>query len=639
MSKFGKWGAGSWTLVLLGVLSGCAFQGQVKSNDLPVRRVVVYRNGVAYFERSGDVKEERVQFQLRQENVGDFLATLAVMERGGSSVRAASFPVSLEDESADPDDPRLAHALSAWEGKKTDSRVLRRVTLELDGERHHLTVGYLAETPLWRPSYRLIIEDGGKAVLQAWGIVQNQSGEDWRNVEIALVAGAPIAFESTLGDPVIPPRPVVTDEGEIIAGVPEGTTTYREQQEYDDDKAGEGEAAPAMDAAEEMSQPESNDQGPGMSRPPAAARGAVASQQKMETPVAPPEPVSMVPSDPSRLARVELQSGATRYEVPHRITVPDKSATMVLLVSKRVSGETVFLYAPDPGVNESYVHPFRVARFRNESGGLLERGPIAVFETGAFLGQGLVESLPADARATVPFALMRSMSIRREVTYDQRGARLYAVRQGEMTIEIDQATLSTYKIQNGDAERAKLLVRHQRLHGAELWEPPEGTEDLAQNQAVLAPVEVPGHGKATLTVEERLPTRRIADFRSVEARAAIRDYLKDPRVPSEQRQALEEVLKHAAQLATMDDQELPLVREQRELERSTKETRASLRAIEDNKQAGALRSELTARLAEGTKRLEELTKDLVELRLRRTEQEVRLKQAREGLSILPPDRR
>ena len=244
MSKFGKWGAGSWTLVLLGVLSGCAFQGQVKSNDLPVRRVVVYRNGVAYFERSGDVKEERVQFQLRQENVGDFLATLAVMERGGSSVRAASFPVSLEDESADPDDPRLAHALSAWEGKKTDSRVLRRVTLELDGERHHLTVGYLAETPLWRPSYRLIIEDGGKAVLQAWGIVQNQSGEDWRNVEIALVAGAPIAFESTLGDPVIPPRPVVTDEGEIIAGVPEGTTTYREQQEYDDDKAGEGEAAP-----------------------------------------------------------------------------------------------------------------------------------------------------------------------------------------------------------------------------------------------------------------------------------------------------------------------------------------------------------------------------------------------------------
>ena len=35
---------------------------------------------------------------------------------------------------------------------------------------------------------------------------------------------------------------------------------------------------------------------------------------------------------------------------------------------------------------DSSTHPFRVGRFTNATPGLLERGPIAVFEGGAFLG-------------------------------------------------------------------------------------------------------------------------------------------------------------------------------------------------------------------------------------------------------------
>lgn len=67
---------------------------------------------------------------------------------------------------------------------------------------------------------------------------------------------------------------------------------------------------------------------------------------------------------------------------------------MVMLLSKAVPGESIYLFATDPGVPDSETHPFRVARFTNRSGGLLERGPIAVFENGAFLGQGMVDQLP-----------------------------------------------------------------------------------------------------------------------------------------------------------------------------------------------------------------------------------------------------
>src|SRR5262249_18834839 len=53
----------------------------------------------------------------------------------------------------------------------------------------------------------------------------NLSGEDWKGVTLSLVAGAPLAFQATLEKPVVPPRPVVTDQGEGIGSMPTGETS------------------------------------------------------------------------------------------------------------------------------------------------------------------------------------------------------------------------------------------------------------------------------------------------------------------------------------------------------------------------------------------------------------------------------
>jgi len=76
---------------------GCA-RGPNVASELPLKRVVVYRNGVGYFERAGRVDTDEVHFRMRKQMVGDFLATLAIVERGGSTVRSASFPLEIEDE-------------------------------------------------------------------------------------------------------------------------------------------------------------------------------------------------------------------------------------------------------------------------------------------------------------------------------------------------------------------------------------------------------------------------------------------------------------------------------------------------------------------------------------------------------------
>ncbi|MCC6667821.1 MAG: DUF4139 domain-containing protein [Polyangiaceae bacterium] len=685
------------SLVLTSLIAlGCARGPNVSTDQLPLKRVVVYRNGVGYFERSGRVDADAVTFKMRQRMVGDFLASLAIVERGGSSVRSASFPLEIEKEEGEAEiDPRYQSMLKPWPGpppKKKEANPLREVILQLDGKEHDLAIGYVSETPVWRPSYRLVVQEGDNADLQTWGIVQNLSGEDWKSVDLVLVAGAPLAFESTLGDPVIPQRPIVTDTGEVIAAVPTGVTSLGQRKEAELEKFGgeEAEAAPADKADEgglglrgagrggggsgDSAGEDLDDEVDALKKGGKAERSRTKAKKPMAkrvastgamAPAAPPaEPAAAGPGRPkpspdqrrrmaleeakreglsaprrmSALAAVAVEAGATRYEIPTPITVPNESATMVLLLNKRVPGEAVFLFAPDGGVPESSSHPFRVARFTNATNGLLERGPIAVFEKGSFLGQGMLDSLPPKATAVVPFALERSLAVALDRKYDEQGARIFKIEAGELWIERDSVQKTLYTVSNGGDKPGKVLVKHPRGAGTRLFKPPAGTEDNAALGHALVPMSVKPFGKSELTVDERRAHQQQVSWLSPLADEAVKAFLSDSRAnPQVQTQlknvwAVREIWKKSV------DEERKLTDEQAELEKASNETRLSLRAIEKNTQAADLRVKLTKRLDEVTKRMEQITKRLIEVKMAMNEQEVRFRDAVREIKLLvaPP---
>ena len=669
---FSRWtarGLAPLALCALSWTAGCARGPDLRVDGLPIRKVVVYRNGVGYFERSGEVEGESVQFRMRQRMVGDFLATLAIVERGGSSVQAASFPLDVSADDPSAPDPQFMRMLQAWDHPEQaqDSRnngrnKLRNVTLRLDGKQHDLAVGYVAATPVWRPSYRIVVQSDG-ADLQAWGIVENVSGEDWKDVELALVAGAPLAFESTLGDPVTPARPVVTDSGEVIAAVPEGVTSLNEREGGAVNRVGPPAEVAAAPPPAPPAAPSLQSGARGSFVSPSAGSGrASASPKKAAKPRASAaEPEAELddakadkdeerslaldqlgksglsaPRRISALAAVAVDSGATRYQLPVRVTVPDASATMVLLINQRVAGEAVYLFAPDAGVSDSSSHPFRVARFTNQTKGLLERGPIAVFEKGAFLGQGMLDPLPPKATATVPFALERSLAVESERRTLELGARLFKIEAGELVVERDSVTRTLYKIKNGSEQNAKLLVRHPRLGAARLYKPPAGTEDNLGAGNALVPITVQAAARAELTVEERQPAQESTDWLSPIADEAVKAYLADPRADHAVVVSLSSAWAQRDALKKATDERNSLVQSQAELEKSARETRLSLEAIEKNKQASDLRAKLTARLADVTGRLDQITKKLVELNMRASELEVRFRDAIRELKLTAP---
>ena len=66
-------------------LAACATGPTVLgSEDLPVRRIVMYRNGVAYIERSGEFSGEALSFFVRAPDVGDFLSSLTAVALMGA---------------------------------------------------------------------------------------------------------------------------------------------------------------------------------------------------------------------------------------------------------------------------------------------------------------------------------------------------------------------------------------------------------------------------------------------------------------------------------------------------------------------------------------------------------------------------
>ena len=90
---------------------------------------------------------------------------------------------------------------------------LRRLTIATTGTgERDLFVSYVSEVPVWKATYRLVLPaaaDARKPLLQGWAIVDNTVGEDWDNVELSLVAGAPQSFVQDISRPYYVQRPVV----------------------------------------------------------------------------------------------------------------------------------------------------------------------------------------------------------------------------------------------------------------------------------------------------------------------------------------------------------------------------------------------------------------------------------------------
>lgn len=121
-------------------------------------------------------------------------------------------PVLLESiEQVTPTDPKLRQQLERVLGRLGERQMEqeRELTFRLTGSPGRpVAFGHLAEMPLWKASYRLVAA-ADQGLLQGWAVLENLSGQDWREVEVTLVAGSPTALRQALFQTYFVPRPEV----------------------------------------------------------------------------------------------------------------------------------------------------------------------------------------------------------------------------------------------------------------------------------------------------------------------------------------------------------------------------------------------------------------------------------------------
>jgi hypothetical protein len=728
-------------------LSGCATTGRTPGSatesPLALQRVVLYRNGVGYFERSGTIEGRTLRLRVRKDQVNDLLKSLVVVDRNGrvlgvslpldpqswhkaalaaltpghsklasvlDSLRGTEIDVvadgrrivgrivmveRMEPVGDEPDgipilprprsvpaEPFEDHKLTLLDGdtlhvvrlSQVENLILRdgdiamqlhrhldasagegmfqQVELEvrLDGDdKHDLALSYVVESPLWKPTYRLVLDDKqpGRALLQAWAVVDNTSGESWRDVHLSLTSGAPLAFKYDLHTPREGVRPdlshsavhkqasvalgerTLADEGATAplapseAPAPGPAMEEAESQAYDSDgdddkmldRMGGSGGARAKAESRRAARPQAGKPGSGMAAP---------------APAAPPPPVvsfDAMQGNAVADARAARVSGLTRFDLPARVTLPDGSATMVALIQKPVAGEQVFLYKPGGSGSGYELNPYRVVRFQNDTEFVLEPGPISIYAGGSFVGEGLSEAVGSREKAVIPFAVEPSIVVRQQVEHAGQKTEKVKLVRGVLEVEAFEQVKTTWTVQGEGREVQRVLLRHPRYGGGQyqLVDRPKDTEDLPD--AYLVPVVLEqGKREATLVLVEQTPSRMSLSLWDGNAVALLDLVLAGNNIDAAERAKLEPIVKARRELGRIDT-ELGSLEEQRmQVDQRAQETRASLKSIDKDKRAGALRSRLQARLEELVKEGDAIGRKIVDLQSKRLELKIELEE-------------
>ena len=121
--------------------------------------------------------------------------------------------ITLKNERLDAELRQALAVLAA--GHDTQKKT---VTIGFDGQgKRRVRVAYIVETPVWKTSYRLVLDDEDRPFLQGWAIVENMTDDDWKDVQISLISGRPVSFVMDLYQPLYASRPVVVPE--LFAGL------------------------------------------------------------------------------------------------------------------------------------------------------------------------------------------------------------------------------------------------------------------------------------------------------------------------------------------------------------------------------------------------------------------------------------
>jgi len=325
-------------------------------------------------------------------------------------------------------------------------RDLRRMTISTTGKgERNLYLSYISEVPIWKTTYRIVLPSKAekKPLLQGWAIVDNTIGEDWNDVEVSLVAGAPHSFIQQLSQPYYGRRPVVP--------LPESVQLTPQTH------AATLETSAALLAPAMLGGVPGGVAGGSLGGVVGGVIGGMAGAPPPPSPaMAEEEAVEEAREESEPVAEGNALGDLFEYKLKERVTIRKNQSALVPILQTDIAAERVSLWSESLGVTR----PLRALWVNNASSLTLDGGSFSVLDSNTFAGEGLVEAIKPGERRLLSYATDLGLLV--DTKQDRGRERVTRVRiyRGTMTTTSEEREKKTYIVRNEDTTPRTLVIEH-----------------------------------------------------------------------------------------------------------------------------------------------------------------------------------
>ncbi len=360
-------------------------------------------------------------------------------------------------------------------------------TLELSARgqgKRTVRVAYIVSAPVWKASYRLTLPGdpaAPRSALQGWATVENLSDQDWKEIELTLVSGRPVAFHQALYEAYYVTRPEIPVEvaGRLMPNVDRG----------------------GVDA--NLNRPKANIVPPLPAPSPAnrfQERGVGTAA------MAPPPPMA------GGAEQTEATDAATQvvFKFPRAVSVANGRTLSIPILDRQVPAQRLALYQADTAAR----NPLAAIRITNDGETGLPPGILTIYERDkagnvSYVGDARLSGFPVGETRLLAYALDEKITIERTVAQTERVATGTIVN-GVLRYSrlLHQSTF--YRVRGPAKEPRQLIVVQQRLANWTLVKPDAKGVEISEGNYRI-PFQLPGGDKTQVleVAQEQTQTQEL----------------------------------------------------------------------------------------------------------------------------------
>ncbi len=547
------------------------------------------------------------------------------------------------------------------------ARDVRRMSFTASGSGDRdIFVSYISEVPVWKSTYRILLPEkpNEKPLLQGWAIVDNTIGEDWKDVQLSLVAGAPQSFIQDISQPFYARRPVVPLPESImltpqsheatlenyakLQPLPAATPSHAATSLYGIVKDPSGAVVPGARVTvrnEETggSQVTSTDAqgryrfndiqagnsavfvsapgfqrfnlaniylGIGRNNEVDATLNVGMSNETVEvqasTPTVQSESSEIVSTVEKQGAEAEGKSAGDffEYKIKQKTTIGKNQSALVPILQAHIEAEKVTLWNQQSA-------PLRALWIKNTSGQMLDAGSFNVLEAETFAGEGVLEPIHPDERRLLSYAGDAAVHVKYSDESSEKPFSRIRIAKGIMLLTKEEHKTNKFTIRNADAEHRQVIVEYPAEQGWKLAagtpQPEESTESYHRFR-----VSVDAGKTAELTVEVVHPDEsryELTDLDDDEVALLVQQ----KRITPAMQLAFDRILKQKEKITGIAIQIADRKRESDQIAADQNRIRENMKALKGSSEEKALLQRYVGQLDAQENRLASLRKETSDL--------------------------